>query len=182
MDVVVLGILDGIVLTGMGVPICLRTKVIHLHHGTGVKLRWPLLIHPDRTTTIEAGSSSSHPPEDPETALSDEQREEILRPRRCQGLLNTPDSHMSTVTASGAPTAIGPTLEQDVVVGGVAAIAMVDTGSRSSIISRSLLHKIGRHLGRLSKPVPTLEPASVRLYGKDGTAGQHELKLLLRLL
>ena len=88
-------------------------------------------------------------------------------------MLNTPDSHVSTVTASCAPTAISPTLELDVVVGGVAAIAMVDTGSQSSIISRSLCHKIGRQLRRLGKPVRTLEPVSVRLYGKDGAAGQH---------
>ena len=93
-----------------------------------------------------------------------------------QGLLNTPDSHVSTVTASGAPTAIGPTLELDVVVGSVT-IAMVDTGSQSSIISRSLLHKNGWQLRRLGKPVPTLEPASVCLYDKDGAAGQHELNI-----
>ena len=105
----------GIVVTRIGVPICLRTKVIKLHHGTGVKPRGPLLTHApgSKTATIEAGSSSSsHPPEDPVTALSDEQLEEILRTRRCQreqSMLNTPDSHVSTVTASGAPTAIGPT-------------------------------------------------------------------------
>ena len=103
-----------------------------------------------------------------------------MRTRRCQreqSLHNTPDSHVSTVTASGAPTANGPTLELDVVVGNVAAIAMVDTGSQCSIISRSLLHKIGRQLRRLGKPVPTLEPASVHLHGKDGAAGQHELNI-----
>ena len=38
-----------------------------------------------KTATIEAGSSSSsHPPEDPVTGLSDEQLEEILKTRRCQ--------------------------------------------------------------------------------------------------
>ena len=46
-DEVVLGISDGIVLTRIGVPICLRTKVIKLHHETRVKSRGPLLTHPD---------------------------------------------------------------------------------------------------------------------------------------
>ena len=40
--------------------------------------------------------------------------------------LSIPDSHVSTVTAGGAPTVIGPTLELDVVVSGVAAIAIDD--------------------------------------------------------
>ena len=79
-NVVVLGISDEIVLR---VPICLRKKV---HHETGVNIEAlgasPNPLGP-KAATIEAGSSSSsHPPEDPVTALSDEQLEEILRTRR----------------------------------------------------------------------------------------------------
>ena len=147
-SVVVLGISDRIVITRIGVPICLRTKVIKLHHMTGTKPQGFLLtrlIQRLQLQCIEAGSSSSsHPPdhENPVTAC-----EKILRTHRCQqelGLLNSPDTHMSTVTASGVPTAISPSLELDVVVGSVVEIAMVYTDSQSSIISQSLLHKIGR--------------------------------------
>ena len=48
LDVVVLGISDGIVPTKLGVPICLRTKVIKLHHETEVKPRGPFLTHLDQ--------------------------------------------------------------------------------------------------------------------------------------
>ena len=54
---------------------------------------------------------------------------------------------------------------------------MVDTGSQSSIISPSLLHRVGLQLRKQGKLVPKLQPASVRLYGKDGAAGQHELNV-----
>ena len=47
----------------------------------------------------------------------------------------------------------------------------------SSIISRSLQHQVGRHLRQQGRPVPKLEPASVTFYGKDGSAGKHELNL-----
>ena len=54
---------------------------------------------------------------------------------------------------------------------------MVDTGAQSSIISRSVLHRIGGHLKRQGKPVPQLQPASLRLFGNDGKAGKHELRV-----
>ena len=41
---------------------------------------------------------------------------------------------------------------------------------QSSIISRLVLHQIGKHLRAQGKPVPKLQPASMRL---DGTAGKH---------
>ena len=117
---------------------------------------------------------------DPLSALSDEQLEDILRHRRCQkeqGMLSSTDVQIGAVLAAGLPVAVGPTLELDVRVEGVQVTAMVDTGSQSSIISRSLLHRVGRHLRKQGNPVPKLEPASVRLYGKDGAAGQHELNV-----
>ena len=55
--------------------------------------------------------------------------------------------------------------------------AMVNTGSQLSIIPRSVLHQVGRHLRRQGKPVRKLEPASVTLYGKNGAAGKHELNV-----
>ncbi len=112
--------------------------------------------------------------------LSDEQLETILRQRRCtqeQGLLETHKSAVNVVTGSGSPKAVGSTLELDVIISGVKVAAMVDTGAQSSIISRSFLHKVGRQLRMKGTPVPKLQPAFVRLYGKDGTAGQHELNV-----
>ena len=99
-------------------------------------------------------------------ALSDEQLEDILRHRKCQkeqGLLSSADVHVGTVFAKGLPLAVGPTLELDVSIDSVQVAAMVDTGSQSSIISRSLLHRVGQQLRKQGKPVPKLQPASVRL-------------------
>ena len=113
------------------------------------------------------------------TSLSDEQLEEILASRRCQseqGLLNS-SGQVSAVTAQGPTAAMGATLELDVKIEGVEVTAMVDTGAQSSIISRSVLHRIGGHLKRQGKPVPQLQPASLRLFGKDGKAGKHELRV-----
>ena len=73
--------------------------------------------------------------------------------------------------------AAGDTLELDVSIEGVNITAMVDTSSQSSIISRSVLHKIGNHLRARGKEIPKLQPASMRLFGKDSTAGKHELNV-----
>ena len=56
--------------------------------------------------------------------------------------------HGTTVTAvkEGDPKAVGPTVYMLVKVCGVLVEAMVDTGSQSTIISRSLLQEIGRSL------------------------------------
>ena len=88
------------------------------------------------------------------TSLSDEQLEEILASKRCQseqGLLNS-SGQVSAVTAQGPAAAIGATLELDVKIEDVEVTAMVDTGAQSSIISRSVLHRIGGHLKRQGKP------------------------------
>ena len=113
-------------------------------------------------------------------SMSNEQLEDLLASRRCQKeqeLLTTSNVHVSTVTATGATAAIGATLELDVKIVGVDVTAMVDTGSQSSIISKAVLHRIGGQLKQQCKPVPELQPASVRLFGKDGKAGNHEIKV-----
>ena len=81
------------------------------------------------------------------------------------------------MTAQGPTAAMGATLELDVTIEGVEVTAMVDTGAQSSIISRSVLYRIGGHLKRQGKPVPQLQPASLRLFGKGGKAGKHELRV-----
>jgi hypothetical protein len=117
--------------------------------------------------------------------MSNEQLEDLLASRRCQReqeLLTTSNVHVSTVTATGETAAIGATLELDVKIAGVDVTAMVDTGSQSSIISRAVLHRIGEQLKQQGKPVPELQPASVRLFGKDGKTGNHEIKVTAQVI
>ena len=51
--------------------------------------------------------------------------------------------------------AVGPTLLLEVSVGGVPVSAVVDTGAQSTIISRSLLHRIEITLKRRKSPCPS---------------------------
>jgi hypothetical protein len=54
---------------------------------------------------------------------------------------------MNAVTVgeeSGESTAVGPTVCLAIKISGVDVEAQVDTGSQSTIISRSMLHEIGR--------------------------------------
>ena len=72
-------------------------------------------------------------------------------------------------TVNAVKGAIGPTLTIGLNVEGVDVTA---TASNSTIISRSLLHDIKRHLDSQSKPLPKLELPCVPLYGKEGTKGK----------
>ena len=47
--------------------------------------------------------------------------------------------------------AVGPTLVIPLHIEGVPVKAMVDTGSQSTVISRTVLHKVGRHLHQQEK-------------------------------
>jgi hypothetical protein len=106
--------------------------------------------------------------------MSDEQLKQILVSRRYlkeQELLEGSGVHVVTVTGRGSTAAAGATLiVLDVKIEGVGATAMVDTGSQSSITELFYTH-----LKRQERPLPQLQPASVRLFGKDGKAGKHEL-------
>ncbi len=85
--------------------------------------------------------------------------------------------HVDIVVTHGSTAARGETLELDVKIEGVKVVAMVDTGAQSSIISRPVLHEVGAHLKKQGKPVPKLEPACVKLFGKDRRVGNHELNI-----
>ena len=61
-------------------------------------------------------------------------------------------------TGTDNPQAVGPT----------------DTGSQSTIISRAMLHKIGRLMEKAGKPLQELEIPTVRLFGNDGEGNGHE--------
>jgi hypothetical protein len=64
--------------------------------------------------------------------------------------------------------AIGPSYWLQVSVEGLSVSALVDTGSQSTIISRSLLHKVFRHLKENGKALPTLDHPCTKFKGKGG--------------
>ena len=90
----------------------------------------------------------------------------------------TPDGAVAHVNAaSQVGRTIGPLLYKDVTIEGMPVVAMVDCGSQTTIISRSLLHRIARKLQEEGKPLPELKIPSVRLYGKDGPNGRSQLPI-----
>lgn len=118
--------------------------------------------------------------------MTEEELETLLVERRLsreQQLLNDEEqSETRAVQASeGNTLAVGPTPKLDIFIEGVPFTAMVDTGAQSTIISRQVLHKIARHLRQQGHSVPTLEKPSVRLFGKDGQKGGHELVITAQL-
>ena len=78
---------------------------------------------------------------------------------------------VGAVTTSDQARAVGPTVYFNVTIGSVPVTAMVDCGSQSTIISRSLLHKIWHQLEKDGKPTPGLESPGLKMYGKDGQSG-----------
>ena len=75
----------------------------------------------------------------------------------------------------GHAGAVGLLLRIEMSTEGVSTAAMLDTGAQSTIISRSTLHDIDRHLCEAGKRLPTLELPTVCLFGKDGQGGGKEL-------
>ena len=115
--------------------------------------------------------------------LTEEQLEQMLadrRLRREQSLFG--DNAINTIRAedNGVP-AVGPTLLLDVSIEGLPVKATIDTGAQSTIISRSTLHVIGRHLSQSGHPLPTLEKPIVQLHGKDGPGGGRQLTITAQL-
>ena len=64
--------------------------------------------------------------------------------------------------------AIGPTLFLNVSIEGEKVEAMVDCGSPTTIISRSLLYSIARNMQSQGREPPELTRPVLKLYGKDG--------------
>ena len=87
----------------------------------------------------------------------------------------------NAVTASESAKAVGPTVYLPIKVSGVPVEVMVDTGAQSTIISRSFLHQVGRHMKSIGKPLQVLEKPTARLYGKDGVGGGRELTITAQL-
>ena len=132
---------------------------------------------PARTATLTANTSPAE--------LTEAQLEELLAKRRLEResqLLQQTSTlggiEVDTVTAGDSlSSAVGPTLLLALQVEGVQVSALVDTGSQSTIISRQLLHEIGKCLHSQGKPLPELEKPSARLYGKDGQKGNRPLNI-----
>ena len=78
---------------------------------------------------------------------------------------------INSTTSVGKAGVIGSLLKVGVEIKGVPVKALLDTGAQSTIISRSTLHAVVRHLQEHNRPVPELEIPTARLYGKDGQKG-----------
>ena len=108
--------------------------------------------------------------------VPDEELEQLLAHRRLQREQNLLDniedaSTVRAVTTNEKADAVGPTLYVNVTIEGVPVKAMVDCGSQSTIISRSLLRKVRDHMLEQGKPTPTLQTPGLRMFGKDGQRG-----------
>ena len=132
---------------------------------------------PARTATLTANLSPAE--------LTEQQFEELLA-KRCleresellQQTSAASGSQVDTITTDDSlSSAVGPTLVLPVQIEGVQVSALVDTGSQSTIISRQVLHEIGKRLHSQGKPLPKLEKPSARLYGKDGQRGSRPLDI-----
>ena len=117
--------------------------------------------------------------------LSEAQLEELLAQKQLQcesSLLPSVDSKTNIISASTRQAeAVGPLAEVLVDIAGVPTIAMVDTGAQSTIISRTTLHDVIRHLKKSGRKVPPLELPTVRLFGKDGQKGGKQLRVTAQL-
>ena len=77
-----------------------------------------------------------------------------------------------------ATPAVGPSFCLNLSIEGVPVASMVDCGSPTTIISRSLLHRIVRQMHNDGKALPELSIPMLRLFGKDG---HHEIKITARV-
>ena len=125
------------------------------------------------TGTVAATKLSVRPQE-----LTEDQLEKLLAEKRLDREQKELDkeSEVNAVQASDVRAgAIGSLLHVDISIEGVSVSAMVDTGAQSTIISRSTLHAVNRHLKQQGQELPPLVLPTVRLYGKDGKKGGKEL-------
>ena len=143
-----------------------------------MKYECPTLVEaPGRSKNSNTSTVEAVQPIVPEE-LTESQLEQLLANRllaRERSVL-AEESDTNTVTASGEHAkAVGSLIHLDVCIEGVPVRAMVDTGAQSTIISRSTLLLIHRHLRQQGRALPELELPTVRLYGKDGEKGSKQL-------
>ena len=73
---------------------------------------------------------------------------------------------VTTNNCTAKAVGLSPCIEIE--IEGVSITALVDTGSKHMIISRSLLHDLGKFLARQGKPLPELEKPCTTLHYKGG--------------
>ena len=87
--------------------------------------------------------------------VTTQQLEKLLVQRRLEEEQHMMKGYTNTVTTGEKATeskAVGPTLCLPVKIGGVTVEAFVDTGSQTTIISRSMLHSIVQHAKSCGSP------------------------------
>ena len=99
--------------------------------------------------------------------MTDSELENDLARRRLDKEQQLLEEESSIKIVTGA---VGPTLLLDVSIEGVPVAAVADTGAQSTIISRSMLHRVHKHMKSQGKSLPKLELPSPPLYGKSGSA------------
>ena len=99
--------------------------------------------------------------------LSDEQLEEEMNRRKLDKEQELVDEYIKS-SVNVVTGAVGPSYWLQISVEGVVVPALVDTGSQSTIISRSLLHKVFSHLKEAGKHLPQLEYPCTKFKGKGG--------------
>ena len=95
-----------------------------------------------------------------------------------EGRIAQNESQCDTIfTKEQTSDAVGPTLMLELQIEGVTVEAMVDTGSQSTVISRAVLHEVGKHLHQQGRKMPQLRIPTARLYGKDCGGERRELDI-----
>ena len=151
--------------------------------------RGPLVSKPSRNTVVgfKETTESMISPE----CLSIQELQDLLAQQQLREEQKLLESNVSVIVVrTNAVTAtendeslkaVGPSVYLSVRIGGVMVDAMVDTGAQSTIISRSLLHKVGQHMKSRGQSLPVLERPTARLFGKDGKGGGRELTITAQL-
>ena len=135
--------------------------------------------HPHRGTNSEAPGRSSNKSRSVQvtatptaTTLTEDEFVKMLgecRLKKEEALLAEKGSQCDTVSYTNKQTsdAFGPTFVLQVLIEGIEVEAMVDTGSQSTVVSRAILHVVGKRLHQEGREMPQLRVPTVRLCGKD---------------
>ena len=122
---------------------------------------------PDRGASSEAPGRSSNKSRSAQlaatpasVAYTEEELVKMLsecRLKKEEALRAQNESQCDTIfTKEQTSDAVGPTLMLKLQIEGVPIKVMVDTGSQSTVISRAVLHEVGKHLHQQGRKMPQL--------------------------